>query len=112
MAEHTATPWKQHPGFFTSMYSGDKQVAITGGPTVDVKNIHEREANARFIVKACNHFDEMLETLKEAKTELFAAKMREATDWGADLTKAQEFANGHPIVHKIAALLARIEGET
>lgn len=71
--ERTPGPWKQHPVFFTSVYADDKQVAITGGATVDIKNVHEREANAAFIVKACNNHDELIKALNVISDSLLEA---------------------------------------
>ena len=57
-------------------------------------SIPEKEANARFIVRACNNFDEMYEALKYATREL----------------EASGLCFDHPTIVKLNTLLARIEG--
>jgi hypothetical protein len=101
MSNHTPGPWKNDGRKLITtvgiVISKDKSL----GPIAVVS-----EENAPLVLAA----PEMYEALKEAKAELFAAKMREATDWGAGLEKAMEFANEHPIVHKISTLLSKLEG--
>jgi hypothetical protein len=58
----------------------------------------ESEANARFVVTACNNFDEMLETLK-ANRSYIAASCPDA--YGAKT-----------VIGKLDALIAKIDGQT
>jgi hypothetical protein len=63
MSEHTATPWTI--GYIgTSIYGNDRNALVCQCNTELVPGM--AEANADFILRACNAYAEMLEALKAA----------------------------------------------
>ena len=70
--EHTETPWKVAADFWKS---NTRIVEVFGSHvlavTIDCHPVTaaEAEANAKFIVKACNNHDRLVETLKALYTE-------------------------------------------
>jgi len=102
MSNHTPGPWKN---------DGRKLITTVGiaiskdkslGPIAVVS-----EENAPLVLAA----PEMYEALKEAKAALFAFHFNEAMKRGVGMDKSREYVLEQPIIHKLAALLARIEGE-
>jgi len=70
MTEHTALPWYVHPDYKASIMASKGQVAtalrrFTFNPTKLIPE-DEWQANARFIVTACNCHADLLEALKWA----------------------------------------------
>ena len=64
MVEHTPTPWKAEPE-----YEGDKQVFIhkDGRSIADcAMGYGDDEANAAYIVRACNAFPDLVKALEAA----------------------------------------------
>ena len=119
--EHTATPWKFYKDKLRPQLSDrvvmevqdSCQRAIVPWTGFDCANQPwaEKEANARFIVLACNNFDEMRETLKELHIGLKIRLAQEAASWGANADKTTEFLSKHPTLNKLEALLAKLEAE-
>ena len=117
MAEHTATP-------FRVVERVSQGINIEWGPEdgecrpvchmrwSDGLNPLVEQAvvtDARFIVLACNHFEEMKETLKELRIGLKIRLAQEAASWGANADKTTEFLSKHPTLNKLEALLAKLE---
>jgi len=75
--KHSPGPWKARPSKFgknpaltnpPGIVDGQNDyVAVLGGGNVHFSNA---EANAEFIVRACNTHDDLLEALKEARDAL------------------------------------------
>jgi pyocin large subunit-like protein len=65
MAEHTPTPWHVRPGndFDFGKAGRIGATAVDDVATCWVSDSHNGEANAAFVVKAANHFDQMVEAL-------------------------------------------------
>jgi hypothetical protein len=70
--KHTATPWKAEKRNVecqrTILSAAGGYLAIIGNPWTPYDD--ETEANAAFIVTACNSHDELLEACKEALKQL------------------------------------------
>ena len=57
--KHTATPWEVYGNAWYGIKSDNIRIAAIFG-------LEEEQANAAFIVKACNAHDELLAALKDA----------------------------------------------
>lgn len=119
MSEHTPTPWKTNalrdalPGsefaLAHAIYNADDTVFIC---TVDApdhlarKECSEkvRDANARFIVKACNCHDELLDLAKHLTKSLKAA-----VESNVDLPDFD--AEDHVLIRKARRVIAQAEGK-
>lgn len=86
-AQHTATPWKVAEVYFNN---SPNQWHITTGKWGD-KSICEvdTQANAAFIVKACNNHDALVEQLRLAFMALKSGKCIEQTINGIQTALAQ-----------------------
>jgi len=114
--EHTALPWEiMTPADTTDglarFVRTERKGAIVECRYDGYIDKEEAEANARFIVTACNHFEEMRETLKELHIGLKIRLAQEAASWGANADKTTEFLSKHPTLNKLEALLAKLEAE-
>ena len=69
-AEHTPLPWRNPKGsvsILTGTCPHPKQRKIADMSS-SVSNVAEQEANAEFIVRAANSFEDLLEACKDATT--------------------------------------------
>jgi len=64
---HTPGPWQVVGSRITTL-GNDKEREVVAR-VVAKANIFERDANAEYIVKACNHHDELLEACKAVIAE-------------------------------------------
>jgi hypothetical protein len=85
-AKHTQLPWKAIPTtsseFVTrAIYGNDGKtlVAHVGVPgySKSPKDPHEDVENSNLIVKACNSYEYLLSTLKEARQEIYLAHSKD-----------------------------------
>lgn len=92
MANHTPTPWKIGYEKNTGrIYIGTKHKK----PAIcKINNDKNMEANAEFIVKACNLHEELVKVCKDT---LLNAMAPEATDWSG-------------VVGRLATVIAKAEG--
>jgi hypothetical protein len=98
MTEHTPTPWKKDEEYNTRPPMTSPFRVIANGSTSDrVRPIcrmelqgEEAQANAEFIVKACNCHEELLEVLKEIKTQIICGgtEQYQGTGWFERLEQA------------------------
>lgn len=59
---HTPTPWNYSTAMgSSSVYAGDPKI----GTRISIANEVDEEANAEFIVRACNVHDELLDEVKK-----------------------------------------------
>lgn len=69
MKKHTELPWEEiepHPGFvFVHPSNRALNTVERGGQCICELMGKDKEANAEFIVRACNSHDELLEALKD-----------------------------------------------
>lgn len=86
MSKHTTTPWK-----VILCHTGYEVIDRDNRSVFNRSNPHEQEANAQFIVRACNNFDALLEVCKKALRDaemdyhiVAVKKLKEA------ITKAEE----------------------
>jgi len=90
MSEHTQTPWKQM--CFLIMGPRNEHVTHTGMGNLPPSRSAESEANAAFIVEACNNHDRLTRE-NEALTKVLQATqgriMNAKIDLGSGHTKAQ-----------------------
>lgn len=70
-AGHTELPWRVHP--YMSLRVVDQNDITIAGTGTDSAIRDQWEANARFIVRACNAHTDLLAALEEAATELAEA---------------------------------------
>ena len=109
MSEHSPTPWRiwNHSGENVGQDDGYQKTDILTGSDI----IHIRQsvagqtfptlsANARFIVLACNHHDELVEALKMAES-FYNNQLEHIGDCEKALSE----------IDIISALLSKIEGE-
>lgn len=78
-ATHTPTPWKVHPTVNQHRYNAALDfgpsgiaVGVVWGPFEKRAMDAETEANAAFIVRACNAHDELVAALKDAEKRLLS----------------------------------------
>ena len=62
--KHTPTPWKQGVNYPERIIGEHEIVAFVNHPELDGKPNDREQANAEFIVRACNSHDELLEACK------------------------------------------------
>lgn len=76
--EHTELPWKLHGNAFNLITS--KRRAICA-----MKNTHseENEYNAKFIVKACNAYESLIQALRVAETYIAHTEGNEPTGYSS-----------------------------
>jgi CheY-specific phosphatase CheX len=103
MAEHTATPWIARTLGDDCFVEGNEVAGktISGEYKREIlsdESYPKKKGDVRFIIKACNHFDEMYEALK-TMTALVRLKY-------GNLDK-----NVWERIQEVENLLARIEGE-
>lgn len=92
-SKHSPLPWKQHLVDETLIVSPDHSaVCVSEGDYED--NAALMEANAAYIVKACNAYPKLVEALKEIHTicteSAGACRKRMGTRWGNSLVEAQK----------------------
>jgi len=116
MAEHTALPWEWDWKLKENSleaecgirhFDGNMAYSVVRCPKYQSEQ--QWKADARFIVTACNHFEEIKETLKELHIGLKIRLAQEAASWGANADKTTEFLSKHPTLNKLEALLAKLE---
>ena len=97
--EHTPGPWKAYKNEekqFINIFAKSKKdgkiadrVAYVLGVEYPDTIDRKAEANAAFIVRACNCHDELLEALKDAKAEMLAFSMDVPKSVDAAIAKAE-----------------------
>lgn len=69
-AKHTPTPWVQEAEYISAMVPGGRpngEIIVQCWPTVSrLRHETPNEANAAFIVRACNTHEELLDSLRLA----------------------------------------------
>ena len=105
--EHTALPWEiMTPADTTDglarFVRTERKGAIVECRYDGYIDKEEAEANARFIVTACNHFEEMYEALKAIA--MCGFKREDGKTWAKCSPNDDDLERAH-------ALLTRIEGE-
>lgn len=102
--QHTPVPWDTEP---TAGHDRHGQSAIYGEDGKDIAIVYDGQANAEFIVRACNSHDDLLAALKGAENCL-----RWASQESTGRVKA-EIVNGW-IHHadQAHAAVAKANGET
>lgn len=91
-------PWHLGPHYHTDIYSRNGFVAETRPMQTPYA-----EANAEFIVRACNAYDDLLEALKEA--------LRYLDDGDPETDFIKSFETGRSVsITRLRAALAKAEG--
>jgi len=88
--KHTPGPWEDCPDFYNG---GDHYIWPVGANGVQIATVHDNsqvDANAAFIVRACNAHEELVEALRELIDQLEGIGI---PDWhgaeGLDLSQAR-----------------------
>jgi hypothetical protein len=117
--KHTPTPWKILPGGADRIHAGKNAEChkiVSCYTENEYAEKHDQSfsaedfANAAFIVRACNNFDDMLEALKLAepiaRTLMDELAHTKATDWGLvndgliKICRAIACAEGKPVIYE------------
>lgn len=109
MTQHTRTPWRTDPDYCNDIQTSDGKLTIAsiwheeGGPWLPP--LEEAEANAAFIVRACNAHDDMLSAL------------RDVAEYLGDEPVAPSYPSAHhaatvALIRSVRAAIARAEGRS
>jgi hypothetical protein len=106
-AQHTPTPWNVVYGFdlWVSSPKTNQFVAEVVYDEDKPQSVEELEANAEFIVRACNNHDDLVGTLSECADLLEQAK--KYSDKSGDVGMAAFYASGAEQARKLLKKINR-----
>lgn len=95
--EHTALPWRQKERYIMAL----KEKRVAELPSGGILHGKIDEANAAYIVRACNSFENLLTALKATKAHF---------DWETDATQRKWTCRDQRTYEQVEAAITRAEG--